>query len=184
MWKKGTLLLLVFIFIAMPVSATPEIADLQVDQTRMKDWKELILHCDLIVVGLTDARHQKYPTAKRISAGQLVNYVQDVQIERTLHGSASRRVKLLSTGVEPLPDASDPANLQYPGPLGEGQYLLFLKKVNRTDMYSIVGLWQGVYPLYDGKTVSLRGQGFPELNQLSIRDVADKIRSVRRSSGR
>lgn len=51
-------------------------------------------------------------------------------------------------------------------------------------MYSIVGLWQGVYPLYDGKTVSLRGQGFPELNQLSIRDVADKIRSVRRSSGR
>ncbi|MEJ8547929.1 hypothetical protein [Brevibacillus borstelensis] len=184
MWKKTIPLLLAFLliaaFIAIPASAAPEVADLQVDQTRMKDWKELTLRCDLIVVGLTDERHQRFPTTKRVPSGRLVNYVQTVQIERVIKGSAPSRVQLLSTGVEPLPDASDPANLSYPGPLGEGQYLLFLKKVNRTDLYSIVGLWQGVYPLYEGKTVSLRGQGFAELNQRTIRQVENKLRNVQR----
>ncbi|QQE72697.1 hypothetical protein KDJ56_12030 [Brevibacillus composti] len=79
-----------------------------------------------------------------------------------------------------MPDRSHRLNLSYPGPLAEGQYVLFLKKVRRSDLYSTVGLWQGIYPVYDGKTITLEGQGFPELNQLTIAELRRKINQNRR----
>jgi hypothetical protein len=44
-------------------------------------------------------------------------------------------------------------------------------------LYTIVGGWQGVYPVYEGKTISLKEEGFPELNQLTLRQFEAKIRS-------
>lgn len=100
--------------------------------------------------------------------------------KKAVKGTASRLLTVVSTGVEPLPDASSPLNLQYPGPLAEGNYLLFLRKVSGSQMYSTAGLWQGIYPIYQGKTIALSNLGFTELNQLSQEEAIRKITAISR----
>lgn len=166
--------------IGVPVTAAPEIADLRVDATPARDWREMVAQSDLVIVGKIDGAYHKFETGRSIEARRIVNYVQTIQLEHGLLGTPPRPLSLLSTGVEPLPDRSHRLNLNYPGPLAEGQYVLFLKKVRRSDLYSTVGLWQGIYPVYDGKTITLEGQGFPELNQLTIAELRRKINQNRR----
>jgi hypothetical protein len=178
--KKGLLVLIVLLLVAVPASAQPGIANLRVDTTPVKDVRELVRQSTLIVVGTTDATYRSYPTSRRVAAGRLVNFVQMVKIERFLKGSGSRTVKLLSTGVQPLPPPPDPINLIYPGPLGEGRYVLFLRALPGTDVKSAVGIWQGVYPLIQGRTIALRGAGFAELHNLTVAELERKLRAAGR----
>lgn len=166
--------------LAVPASAQPAIGQLNVDRTTFSNWHEMAKRCDLILLAWSGVAHDTYPTGKTVRGGKLVNYVQTVQASRVLKGTSGRLVKLLSTGVEPLPDADSPLNLIYPGPLGEGLYVLFLKPVKGTDLHTIAGLWQGVYPVYDGRTVALQGVGFRELHNLPLKELEEKVRAISR----
>ncbi|USG68208.1 hypothetical protein NDK47_13375 [Brevibacillus ruminantium] len=180
MWKKHVLIIAIWLssVVAAPVSATPEIGDLQVDPTRVANGRELIVKSDLIILGWPNQSYQTFETGGRIGQRRIVNFVQTVRVEKVLKGHVLAPVKLMSTGVEPLPDPADPVNMRYPGPLAAEQYVLFLKKVSGSDLYSTVGLWQGVYPVYDGKMISLRNLGFTELNQITMRELEEKIKVI------
>ncbi|MBW5467148.1 hypothetical protein GPJ61_04575 [Brevibacillus formosus] len=165
---------------SFPVHAQTDIGRVQVDPSPYSSLKELVKKCDLIVIGQVDSNHRAYPTGHTIPQGKIVNYTQSLHVKTAIKGSSSRRLTVISTGVEPLPDASSPLNLQYPGPLAEGNYLLFLRKVSGSQLYSTAGLWQGVYPISQGKTIALTNLGFPELNQLSQEEVVRKITAISR----
>ncbi|MGG1661082.1 hypothetical protein [Brevibacillus sp. NRS-1366] len=165
--------------VLFPVSAAPAIGDLEIDATTTTNWQELVKRSELIVVAWADSAQHSYLTRHTIDEAKLVNYTQTLQVKKVLKGSPPRLLNVVSTGVEPMPDASSPLNYKYPGPLGEGNYVLFLQPVKGTSYYSITGLWQGVYPLYQGRTIALEGVGFPELNQLSLSELEQKIQSVR-----
>lgn len=47
-----------------------------------------------------------------------------------LRGDAKQLMRVAATGVEPLPDADNPIDRLYPGPLVEGLYICFLKRIN------------------------------------------------------
>ncbi len=165
---------------SFPVHAQTDIGRVQVDPSPYSSLEELVKKCDLIVVAWVDSAHEAHPTGRTIPQGKIVNYTQSLHVKTAIKGSSSRRLTLISTGVEPLPDASSPLNLQYPGPLAEGNYLLFLRKVSGSQLYSTAGLWQGVYPIYQGKTIALTNLGFSELNQLSQEEVVRKITAISR----
>ncbi|GIO08826.1 hypothetical protein J31TS6_48540 [Brevibacillus reuszeri] len=164
--------------VLLPVSAAPAIGDLEVDATTASSWQELAKRSELIVIAWADSAGHSYPTRHTVDQGKLVNYTQTLQIKKVLKGAPPRLLNVVSTGVEPMPDASSPLNFKYPGPLGEGNYVLFLQPVKGTSYYSITGLWQGVYPLYQGRTIALEGVGFAELNQLSLAELELKLKSA------
>ncbi|MFS0555995.1 hypothetical protein [Brevibacillus sp. 179-C9.3 HS] len=168
-------LLCIFSF---PVHAQTDMGRVQVDASTFPSLAELVKKCDLIVIAWVDSAHQAYPTGRTIPQGKIVNYTQSLQVKTTIKGTSSRLLTVVSTGVEPLPDASSPLNLQYPGPLSEGNYLLFLRKVRGSQLYSTAGIWQGVYPIYEGKTIALTSAGFSELNQLTQEEVVRKIKAI------
>ncbi|MFD2371543.1 hypothetical protein ACFSO0_16575 [Brevibacillus sp. GCM10020057] len=161
-----------------PASAAPDIGSVRIDSTPVRTWQELVKKSELIVVSWVDTASQSAATGRTVSGGKLFNYVQTVQVKQAVKGSAPRLIKLVSTGVEPLPDARSPLNLTYPGPLAEGSYVLFLHRVAGDGLYSTTGIWQGVYPLQQGKTIALEGTGFPELNQLTVEEITRRIKSV------
>ncbi|MFF2528279.1 hypothetical protein ACFVS2_05120 [Brevibacillus sp. NPDC058079] len=165
---------------SFPVHAQADIGRVQVDPSPYSSLAELVKKCDLIVIAWVDSAHRAYPTGRAIPQGKIVNYTQRLQVKKAIKGTASRLLTVISTGVEPLPDASSPLNLQYPGPLAEGNYLLFLRKVSGSQLYSTAGLWQGVYPIYQGKTIALSNLGFTELNQLSQEEAIRKITVISR----
>ncbi|QRG65092.1 hypothetical protein [Brevibacillus choshinensis] len=165
-------------FVVVPASAATDIGRIRIDPTPVNTWQDLVKQSELIVVSWVDSANQSVSTRRTLREGALVNYVQSLHVKQALKGSGQRLLKLVSTGVEPLPDASSPLNRTYPGPLAEGNYILFLRHVSGTDLYSTVGLWQGVYPLSQGQTIALQGSGFSELNQLTVEEFARKLRSV------
>ncbi|NRS50003.1 hypothetical protein [Brevibacillus sp. HB2.2] len=165
---------------SFPVHAQTDIGRVQVDPSSFSSLAELVKKCDLIVIGRVDSTHRAYPTGRTLPQGKIVNYTQRLQVKKAVKGTASRLLTVVSTGVEPLPDASSPLNLQYPGPLAEGNYLLFLRKVSGSQLYSTAGLWQGIYPIYQGKTIALSNLGFTELNQLSQEEAIRKITAISR----
>jgi hypothetical protein len=151
---------------------------LRVDTTPTKDERELYDRSTLIVFGWTDSAHREYRTGERVPSGELYNFVQKIHVKRALKGTSSQFLNLLTTGIEPLPDANDPLNNRYPGPLAEGEYVCFLKPVSGTDLYTIIGVWQGVYPLIDGKTVAIKGAGYTAFDQLTIQQLATKLKAM------
>ncbi|KQL49912.1 hypothetical protein AN963_09555 [Brevibacillus choshinensis] len=165
-------------FMALPASAATDIGSVRINPTPVASWQDLVKRSELIVFAWIDSASQSVPTGRSLREGKLVNYVQTAHVKQVLKGSSHRMLKLVSTGVEPLPDASSPLNRTYPGPLAEGNYVLFLHPVSATDLYSAAGLWQGVYPLYQGQTIALEGAGFSDLNQLTVEQLARKIKSI------
>lgn len=163
-------------------AAPPDLARLRVDPTPVKNVHELVQAGDLIVSGRTDSQYQSAPTGVSLRQGKVLNYVQSFRVQRTWKGSAPQVIQLLTTGIEPLPDARDPLNLTYPGPLSEGEYVLFLKKVHGTNLYRLVGVWQGVYPVQGGRTIALRGVGFAELNGLALDQIAHTLQRLQTPS--
>jgi len=136
----------------------------------------LIAGADRIVYGWFDSADRELQTGREVQGGKLVNFTQTFHVERPLKGASPRLIRVLSTGIEPLPDPKNPLNGAYPGPMVEGHYVCFLKKLPRQDLYTIIGGWQGVYPVHDGKTIALEGAGFPQLNGLTIDQLATRLR--------
>jgi hypothetical protein len=176
--KRLILIIALLCAATLPASAQLDIGQIRVDDTPSKTWQQMVKRSDMVVIAWTDSAHRAYPTGNSIQQGKLVNYTQTIQVKKVLKGSATRLLTVVSTGIEPLPDASSPLNVKYPGPLAEGNYLLFLHRVKGTEMYSVTGLWQGVYPLYQDRTVALEGVGFSELNQLSLAELEQKLESA------
>jgi hypothetical protein len=148
-----------------------------VNINRAANIKDLVSGSTLIAYGWFDTSYQEQPLKKSVQGGQLVNFVQNFHVDKYLKGTGDKIISVLSTGIEPLPDPLNPINKVYPGPMAEGRYVCFLKPVPGTKLYTIVGGWQGVYPVYEGKTFSLKNEGFPELNQLTLRQFEAKIKS-------
>jgi len=132
----------------------------------------LIGQADRIAYGWFDSADQELQTGREVQGGKLVNFTQTFHVQRSLKGESSRLIRVLSTGIEPLPDAKNPLNSVYPGPMVEGSYVCFLKKLPRQNLYTIIGGWQGVYPVQDGKTIALEGAGFPQLGGLTVDQIA------------
>jgi len=178
MWLKIILASLLLIVPVTSVSAVKvDIGTIQVDTSPTQHERDLIERSTLIVYGWADSAKENHPTGKQVPSGALVNFVQTLHVKRAFKGASPKLVEMLSTGIEPLPDPQDPLNNRYPGPLAEGDYILFLKQVTGTNLYTIVGVWQGVYPFHDGKSVALRGSGYPSLEQLSLDQFGKKIES-------
>lgn len=177
--NRWVLLLIMFGLIGtgvVPAEAQKlDIGKLQVDKTLTSTARQLAEKSTLIVYVWADSVYQNYPTSQRIGNARLVNYVQTLQVKEVVKGQATRVTRLLTTGVEPLPDAEDPLNDRYPGPLAEGSYVCFLQRVKGSDLYSLTGIWQGVYPVHDGKTIKLNRFGYTEFDQRTIAQLKQQI---------
>ncbi|GAB7057671.1 MULTISPECIES: hypothetical protein [unclassified Paenibacillus] len=169
---------ILLIWPAFPSAAQPDLSKLRLPHKKVGSYQELIRSADVIVFGRFGTRTASYPTGVPIGSGQLVNYVQPLRVLQTLKGPAQPSVSVLTDGVEPLPKPSDPLNLTYTGPLAEGEYLCFLQKVPGTNLYSLIGPWQGLYPVRDGKLISLQEGGFQHFMGLTVPNVKKVVDDV------
>lgn len=136
---------------------------------------------DCVVYGWFDSADRELPTGRRVGQKELVNYVQTFHVQTRIKGEPRRLLRVLATGAEPLPDADDPLNHAYPGPLAEGAYVCFLKRIPGSDAYRLAGGWQGVYPVHNGRTIALQGEGFPQLGGLTVEELAKRVQSGARA---
>lgn len=163
---------ILFILPVFPVAAQPNLSKLRLTHLKVASYQELIRSADLIVFGRIGSRTASYPTGVSLGSGQLVNYVQPLRVLQTLKDPhAPSSIPVLTDGVEPLPKPSDPLNLTYTGPLAQGEYVFFLQKVPGTNIYSLIGQWQGIYPVQDGKLVALHEGGFQHFMGLTASNV-------------
>ncbi|WP_421617797.1 hypothetical protein ACAF76_010065 [Brevibacillus sp. TJ4] len=169
---------IVTVMLAIPGHAVTDPARVQIDSTSAASLRGLIQRSDAIAIGTIGSQIRSYPTGRTIREGKIVNYTQSFHIRTLIKGRIGSSVTLISTGIDPLPGRESPLNQTYPGPLTGGDYLLFLQNVKGTDFYSITGLWQGVYPIVEGRTVTLE-VGFRELHHLSPRQAEQKLRDIR-----
>jgi hypothetical protein len=154
-----------------------DIAKLRVDSTPVASVRALVKDAVIIAYGWFDSASQIVPTGTVVASGELTNYVQSFHVKKLMKGQAGKMIKVLSTGIEPLPQPKDPLNKVYPGPTAEGNYICFFRLVPGTNqLYSIIGGWQGVYPVVNGKTISLESSGFPIFNNLTVAEMELKIR--------
>ncbi len=178
LWILAISSLILFIMVPVYADRMP-IGELKINATKARTAPELAKRSSLIVYGSFDAYVKEYPTKDKVAQGRLVNYVQNFRVVRSLKGSAPATVKVITTGVNPYPKPTDPINKLYSGPFETGEYILFLRSIPNTSLYSIVGIWQGVYPVLGGRTIALEGSGFPDLNALSVDQFSRKIESMR-----
>ncbi|OXM13494.1 hypothetical protein [Paenibacillus herberti] len=129
---------------------------------------ELAKNADCVVVGRFSEADRMVPTGKSAPQGRLVNFVQTFTVRKLIKGNAGGQVTVITTGIEPLPPPSQlEANERYPGAWATGpDYLLFLRKLEGSDEYAPLGMLQGVYPIQGGRTISIEGKGFSQLNGL------------------
>ncbi len=162
-----------------PAAAVPQPGGIPVPVQPAASEKALTQSADLIVEGHLEDGQENYPTGREISGKRIVHYVQRIRVQAVWKGSAASPIKLLTSGVEPLPDAANPLNKTYTGPLETGDYIFFLRKAGGTDYYTLNGIWQGLYPVYNGKSVALLANGgFAAFDQLSLPQFHDKVKSL------
>lgn len=168
-------------FSTFPISCTERIniGDIKINTTKVSNARELVRQSSLIVYGTVNIGVQEYPAKEQVSQGKLINYVQNFKVSRTIKGSAPSTVKVITTGVDPYPKPTDPINKIYSGPFEAGEYILFLRPIPNTSLNSVVGIWQGVYPVLGGRSIALEESGFPQLNGLNIDQFSNKIGELR-----
>ncbi|WP_281887432.1 hypothetical protein [Paenibacillus sp. YYML68] len=169
---------------AASASAANDPAGLHINHVKLASLDSMVRQADLIVYTELRDDSKPYPTGHSIGSGKLYHYTQTALVKRTVKGSiASTSFKLVVDGVEPLPKPSDPLNDTYTGPFTEGLYVLFLQQTAERGTYTLVGGgWQAVYPVVDNRIIALQQGGFPELNGLSVQELAAKLRPSAASS--
>ncbi|MEW9668788.1 hypothetical protein [Ammoniphilus sp. 3BR4] len=172
-----SLVLLLFVF-CVPANAQVDISKIRVDTTPVKNEKDLVNQSTLVVYGWPNSADEEYPTGQTVEQFKLVNFVQTFHVKQSLKGTSSPLIRIVTTGTDPLPKPPNPLNKVYPGPLAEGNYLCFLRKLPGTDLYTIVGGWQGVYPYLDGKFIALQDSGFPKFHGLTIQQAEQLIKQM------
>lgn len=168
--RTGVLLILALVLLIPSQSwARPSTLQKQaVDTSRVGIENQLINEANLIVYGRYDTASQIIPTSRRANGGKLVNYIQHFQVRHAFKGTPPPIIRIIATGIDPLPPAGDPSHMTYPGPVAEGIYVIFLKKIDGHDLYRLIGGWQGLYPVEDGKLISLKDAGFPSLSDMPL----------------
>jgi len=179
--KKCLLVMLLFLHL-FPTGAIAKPLVLQknaVDTTRVPSDTLLVQTADLIVYGRYDTPTQIIPTSRKVSGGKLVNYVQLYQVRHAFKGRPGHIIRIVSSGVEPLAPAGHPSHMKYPGPVAEGAYVCFLKKIEGRNLYRLIGGWQGLYPVVEGKLISLQDAGFPSLQALPLEQLKQFVQEKR-----
>ncbi len=162
-----------------PAAAAPQPGGIPVPVKPAASEKALTQSADLIVKGHLEDGQENYPTGREISGRRIVHYVQRIRVQAVWKGSAASPIKLLTSGVEPLPDAANPLNKTYTGPLETGDYVFFLRKAGGTDYYTLSGIWQGLYPVYNGTSVALLANGgFAAFDQLNLPQFQGKVKNL------
>lgn len=181
-WKRLSVhISLAAAILAVPpaAAAAPQPGGIPVPVQPAASEKALATSSDLIVVGHLEEGQDRFPTGREISGRRIVHYVQRIRVQAVWKGSAASPIKLLTAGVEPLPDAADPLNKTYTGPLESGDYVFFLHRAGETDYYTLNALWQGLYPVYNGHSVALLANGgFAAFDQLSLPQFHNKVKSL------
>lgn len=170
--------MLLFCTTMFTVYAEIDLSTFIVHTAPVKNSKTMVQQSDLIILGWPESAEKKFPTNKTIDHFQIVNYVQTIHTQKVLKGNAGSLVNIVTAGAEPLPPTSNPINKLYPGPLAKENYILFLKKIPQSEYYTIMGGWQGIYPLFEGKTISLEGLGFKEFNGLTVDQLEQKTKGL------
>lgn len=164
--------------IAAPAhAALAPLPNKEADSPSRASLDELVRTSTIVAYGRFDTAHHSKTLRKQVNDRTLVNYGQNFHVYRYIKGSGPMVLEVLTTGVEPMPDADSPLNISYPGPMAEGMYIAFLVS-GESPYYLINGRWQGVYPMKDGKSITLQGAGFPELNQLTLEQFQAKVREA------
>jgi hypothetical protein len=162
-----------------PAAAAPQPGGIPVPVQPAASEKSLAQSADLIVEGHLENGQENYPTGREVSGRRIVHYVQRIRVQAVWKGSAASPIKLLTSGVEPLPDAANPLNKTYTGPLEPGDYVFFLRKAGGTDYYTLNGIWQGLYPVYNGKSIALLANGgFAAFDQLRLPQFQVKVKNL------
>jgi hypothetical protein len=161
-----------------PQTGSPATPDkITVDRGPVSSPEQLVRSSDLIVHGQLSESVRSFPTGLHEGSRRVFHYVQTVRITELWKGSAAgNTVSLLTSGVEPLPDASDPLNRTYTGPLESGEYVFFLHRAGNTRYYTLTGIWQGLYPVYGGSSIALlHNGGFAAFDRLPLASMKAKI---------
>lgn len=181
-WYAAQLLLLaasIVVTAAVPAAAAPDPAQIPVPTQTVPSEQALVHSADLIVEGRLEDGQNAYPTGGQISGRKIVHYLQTIRVNKVWKGSAAAQAELLTSGVEPLPDAADPLNKTFTGPLESGEYVFFLKRTGESGYYTLAGLWQGLVPIHEGKSISLLANGgFAAFDQLTLQQLHAKIQSL------
>lgn len=143
--------------------------------------KRLIQTSDLVIYGSSNATYTKYDTNKWKDGKHLYNYVQPISVNKAYKGHAENQVNVVTTGVEPLPKRDDPINKLFPGPLADGNYIIFLKQIKNTEFYQLNGGWQGMYPYINGQLISLEQAGFNIFHGLTLSQFQKKLNEIKES---
>lgn len=176
--KKVALLLLTCCLLAGTAAAAAPLPNHEVSLPRRTSVENLTQTSDIIAYGRFDTAHESKALRKRIGDSMLVNYKQNFHVLKYLKGSGPAVVKVVSTGIEPMPDPDEEWNAVYPGPMTEGNYVCFLTRLDSA-YFAINGRWQGVYPVHDRKTIALEGAGFPEFGNLTVQQLEAKVLTAR-----
>jgi hypothetical protein len=171
-------LMILFALVSDLHAAPVHLRHLLVDTSKVATEEQLARQADLIVVGRYGPPVQTVSTGRRAGGGMLTNYVQPFQIAQTIKGQAGRTIRIVSTGINPLPPAGDSIQERYPGPMEDGRYVCFLKQITGSNLYYLIGGWQGVYPIDRNRLVALRNAGFPSFDGLTVDAARSKIRSL------
>lgn len=139
------------------------------------ELRELISKSDVIAFGALKPAYETIQLNQMIGQSRMINTKQLFSLSKVWKGPGKRAVIFLSTGLDPLPEAKSPLNLQYPGELANGNYIFFLKRLSGTPYYQLTTGMQSVYPVFNGKSISLKGTGFSELDGLTLKEFETKI---------
>ncbi|MCO7176182.1 hypothetical protein ACFP7A_09865 [Sporolactobacillus kofuensis] len=174
-WFFLIFLILYMILPYIHVDAQPIILNKIIMSERPVDRTQLIKNSDLIVFAHIGEHINKWEIGQELPSGaKLVNASQILQIRRVIVGEPPSPSVLLTTGVEPLPDPKDPLNNLYTGPLADGDYLLFLKRLNATQYVRLSGGFSSVYPVVSGKTIAL-DERFQTFSGKSIDEIMQML---------
>ncbi|WP_232696890.1 hypothetical protein [Brevibacillus daliensis] len=146
-------------------------------QTGIHTSQDLAKNSDQIILATPIEPLEREPQNQLIEGKRVVKFRQIFQVKQTIKGVPITQIKIELIGLVPEPRIQDPLNEKYPGPLGSGDYFLFLKK-GEADHYNVIGSWKGIYPVFDGRTVTITGLGFPELGRLTPQEMIKKIRQL------
>jgi len=147
-----------------------------------QDARDLLRLSSFVLVGRLDGGIRRHVLPRWVAGRRLVVSEQPLFSERLLYpqGNVPSPIFLLSPGLEPRPAAADPLTYRFPGPLAPGHYVFFLRQLPpRREAYTLVGGWQGLYPVMCGRTIALEKYGFCEFDGRTIDELSTILQTLR-----
>ncbi|PTQ51420.1 MAG: hypothetical protein BLITH_1497 [Brockia lithotrophica] len=148
-----------------------------------RDARDLLRRSSCVLLGDLDGGVRRHTLPRWVAGRQLVVSEQPLYLERCFfpatEGALSPVLALFSPGLEPRPPAEDPLTPRFPGPFAPGRYVFFLRRLPpRRDAFTLVGGWQGLYPVVCRRLVALEGYGFSEFDGRTIDEFASLLHDL------